>query len=223
MQRKLPSRNRHSRQHSRQEPSQPRSRRRRWLPLLLLGLASTWATQRQIKLWNRPVEAIVVLGGEIDREAYAARMAQEHEQLPVWVSSGTNPEYAEWLFFEEAGIERDRLHLDYRAVDTVTNFTTLVRDLKQAGIDKIYLITSENHMRRASLVGEIVFGSNNIVFEPITVPSTLAAEPVNKTVRDGIRAVMWTFTGYTGADLVALKDTSFPKILRARSRANDSL
>ncbi len=200
-----------------------RSRLFRWLPLLLIIPASAWATQRQLKLWTRPAEAIVVLGGEIDRETYAAQMAQEHEQLPVWVSSGTNPEYAEWLFFEEAGIERNRLHLDYRAVDTVTNFTTLVTDLKQAGIDKIYLITSENHMRRASLVGEIVLSSHDIVFEPISVPSPLAEEPVNKTVRDGIRAVMWRFTGYTGADLTALKDASFPKIIRARSRTEDSL
>lgn len=199
-----------------------RSRLIRWLPLLFLVPVSTWATQRQLKLWSRPAEAIVVLGGEIDREAYAAKMAQEHEQLPVWVSSGTNPEYAEWLFFEEAGLERDRLHLDYRAVDTVTNFTTIVEDLKSAGIDKIYLITSENHMRRASLVGEIVFGSNDIVFEPVTVPSTLAAEPVNKTVRDGIRALLWTFTGYTGADLAELKDASFPQILRARGHSEES-
>lgn len=193
----------------------------RWLLLLVVASASAWATQRQLKLWTRPAEAIVVLGGEIDREAHAAQMAQEHEQLPVWVSSGTNPEYAEWLFFEEAGIERDRLHLDYRAVDTVTNFTTLVSDLKQEGIDKIYLITSESHMRRASLVGEIVFGSHDIVFEPVSVPSPMASEPVNKTVRDGIRAVMWRFTGYTGADLTALKDAQFPQIIRARSRNKD--
>lgn len=197
-----------------------RSRIARWIPLLIVVPATTWATQRQLKLWTRPAEAIVVLGGEIDRETYAARMAQEHEQLPIWVSSGTNPEYAEWLFFEEAGIDRDRLHLDYRAVDTVTNFTSIVQDLKQEGIDKIYLITSENHMRRAQLVGEIVFGSNDIVFEPVTVPSSMAAEPVNKTVRDGIRAVMWTLTGYTGADLAALRDSPLPSIIRARSRSD---
>ncbi len=192
----------------------------RWLPLLLVVPTTTWITQRQLKLWTRPAEAIVVLGGEIDRETYAARMAQEHEQLPIWVSSGTNPEYAEWLFFEEAGIDRDRLHLDYRAVDTVTNFTSIVQDLKHAGIDKIYLITSENHMRRAQLVGEIVFGSNDIVFEPVTVPSSMAAEPVNKTIRDGIRAVMWTFTGYTGADLAEFRDSHFPKVIRARSHSD---
>jgi uncharacterized SAM-binding protein YcdF (DUF218 family) len=199
-------------------PARKQKRIARWLPLLCLALpAGFWLGQRQFKLWTRPAEAIVVLGGEIDREAYAAQMAQEHGQLPVWVSSGTNREYAEWLFLDEAGLTRDRLRLDYRAVDTVTNFTTLVSDLKREDIDKIYLITSENHMRRARLVGEIVFGSHDIVFEPIAVPSILAAEPVNKTLRDGIRAVMWTFTGYSGADLATLKDASFPQILRGRS------
>jgi uncharacterized SAM-binding protein YcdF (DUF218 family) len=204
----------------RRSPARKRARIARWLPLLLLAMPGLfWLGQRQFKLWTRSAEAIVVLGGEIDREAYAAQMAQEHGQLSVWVSSGTNKEYAEWLFFEKSGIERDRLHLDYRAVDTVTNFTTLVNDLKREGIDKIYLITSENHMRRARLVGEIVFGSHDIVFEPIAVPSLLAAEPVNKTLRDGIRAVMWTFTGYSGADLADLKNASFSQILRGRSRS----
>jgi hypothetical protein len=56
------------------------------------------------------------------------------------VSGGSNPEYAEWVF-AEAGIDLKRLHLDYRAVDTVTNFTTLVDELKARNINSIYLIT----------------------------------------------------------------------------------
>lgn len=169
------------------------------LTLLVLG----WWGQRQLKLWRYPAEAIVVLGGELGREAFAAELAQKYKHLPVWVSSGSNPEYAEWLFFEEAGIERDRLRLDYSAVDTVTNFTTLVTALKSEGIQKLYLVTSDNHMRRASLVGEIVFGSQGIVFEPVRVPSDMTQEPFNKTLRDGIRALMWTVTGNTGAELGA--------------------
>lgn len=183
---------------------------------------TAWWGQRQFKLWTRSPDAIVVLGGDQEREAFAARMAQDHGDLPVWVSSGTNPEYAEWLFFEEAGLPRDRVNLDYRAVDTVTNFTTLVPDLKAEGIDKIYLVTSDNHMRRARLIGEIVLGSNDIAFEPVAVPSSLAPEPVNKAVRDGARALLWTLTGYSGADLADFKHANlynFTSIIRARSRS----
>ncbi|NJN30441.1 MAG: YdcF family protein [Synechococcales cyanobacterium RM1_1_8] len=200
-----------------------RARRSRWFPLLLVALPITaWWGQRQFKLWTRSPDAIVVLGGDQEREAFAARMAQDHGDLPVWVSSGTNPEYAEWLFFEEAGLPRDRVNLDYRAVDTVTNFTTLVPDLKAEGIDKIYLVTSDNHMRRARLIGEIVLGSNDIAFEPVAVPSSLAPEPVNKAVRDGARALLWTLTGYSGADLADFKHANlynFTSIIRARSRS----
>lgn len=167
------------------------------LPLLLFG------GQRQLKLWFTPTQAIVVLGGEVDRETFAARMAQTHRDLPVWVSSGTNPEYAEWVFFEEAGIDRHRLHLDYRAVDTVTNFTTLVADLKAANIEKIYLVTSDSHMRRSRIIGEIVLGSQGIVMEPVPVPSAMAEEPFNKSIRDGARALFWIATGNTGAEMGA--------------------
>ena len=77
-----------------------------------------------------------------------AKFALNYPELPIWVSSGSNPEFAEWVF-SEAGIESDRVHLDYRAVDTVTNFTTLVDELKAQGIESVYLITSDDHMRRA--------------------------------------------------------------------------
>lgn len=148
--------------------------------------------------FQRP-EAVLVLGGAIEREVFAAKFAREHPNLPVWVSSGTNPEFAEWVF-AEAGIDRDRVHLDYRAVDTVTNFTTLVDELHDRGIDSVYLITSDDHMRRARIIGEIVLGSRGISFKPIAVPSGREPEPVQKVIRDGARAILWVTTGYTGAN-----------------------
>ena len=112
-------------------------------------------------------QALLVLGGAIEREVFAAEFARQHPNLQIWVSSGTNPEYAEWLF-SDAGISQTRLHLDYDAVDTVTNFTTMVDKLKSQGITSIYLITSDDHMRRARVIGEIVLGSRGINFKPPT-------------------------------------------------------
>ncbi|MEG4323199.1 MULTISPECIES: YdcF family protein [unclassified Microcoleus] len=179
-------------------------RYQRWRPSrsfwFLVGLLmACWFGYQQLKSEFQRPQALLVLGGATEREVFAAKFAQEHPALPIWVSSGSNPEFAEWVF-SEAGIKSDRLHLDYRAVDTVTNFTTLVDELKDRGIESVYLITSDDHMRRAQIIGEIVLGSRGISFKPVAVPSGRTPEPVQKAVRDGARAILWLTTGYTGAN-----------------------
>lgn len=167
--------------------------------LLVALLSVCWFGYQQLKNEFQRPQALLVLGGAIEREVFAAKFAREHPNLPIWVSSGSNPEFAEWVF-SEAGIESDRVHLDYRAVDTVTNFTTLVDELRDRGIESVYLITSDDHMRRAQIIGEIVLGSRGIRFKPVAVPSGRTPEPVEKAVRDGARAILWLTTGYTGAN-----------------------
>ena len=167
---------------------------------LMVLLIVSWFGFNQLKSYWEPPQALFVLGGAAEREVFAAQFAREHPKLPIWESSGSNPEYAEWVF-SEAGIELERLHLDYRAVDTVTNFTTLVDELKAQGIYSVYLITSDDHMRRAKIIGEIVLGSRGISFKAIPVPSGRDPEPIEKVVRDGARALLWLTTGYTGASI----------------------
>lgn len=149
--------------------------------------------------WQRP-QAVLVLGGAEEREVFAAEFAKQHPQLPIWVSSGGPQEYVEWVF-TQAGIEPERLHLDYRALDTVTNFTTLADEFKKRNIDSVYLITSDYHMRRAVVIGEIVLGSRGIAFRPIAVPSGNSPEPLEKVLRDAARSILWVTTGHTGANL----------------------
>ncbi|MEG4842173.1 YdcF family protein [Microcoleus sp. B9-D4] len=183
------------------------SNTRRYQPLntsrsfwFLVGLLMAfWFGYQQLKSEFQRPQAVLVLGGATEREVFAAKFALDHPELPIWVSSGSNPEFAEWVF-SEAGIESDRVHLDYRAVDTVTNFTTLVDELKARGIESVYLITSDDHMRRAQIIGEIVLGSRGISFKPVAVPSGRTPEPMQKAVRDGARAILWLTTGYTGAN-----------------------
>jgi uncharacterized SAM-binding protein YcdF (DUF218 family) len=62
------------------------------------------------------------------------------------------------------------------------------------------LITSDDHMMRARIVGEIVLGSRGISFKAIPVPSGRSPEPIEKVIRDGARAILWLTTGYTGAN-----------------------
>ncbi len=139
-------------------------------------------------------QAILVLGGAPSREKFAAKFALQHPNLPIWVSSGSPEEYASYVF-GEAGIPRSRIHLDYRAVDTVTNFTTLVDDLQKQKITDIYVITADYHMPRAKIIGNIVLGSRGIRMYPVAVPSKSAPEGTVKLVRDGLRSVFWLATG----------------------------
>lgn len=177
----------------------------RLLPWFLpIVIPSVWFGYRQVESSFTQPQAVIVLGGSETRERFAARFALQNPELPVWISSGSPKWYVERIF-AKAGIERDRLHLDYRAVDTVTNFTTLVDELKDQGINSVYLITSDNHMRRARLIGDIVFGSRGIALKPISVDSGKKNEPLQKCLRDTSRALLWLTTGYTGAKFPSAK------------------
>ncbi|MBF2090193.1 MAG: YdcF family protein [Synechococcales cyanobacterium K44_A2020_017] len=175
--------------------------------LLLFVLLGAWGYQRLTASSHSP-EAVLVLGGSLDREQFAADFAHTYPDLPIWVSSGSNPEYAQWVF-EEANIDLERVHLDYRAVDTVSNFTTLVDDFKSQGIDRIYLITSDYHMRRARIIGEIVLGSRGISFEAIAVPSDQSPESIDKVLRDAARSILWVTTGYSGSSLRQVQQAAY--------------
>ena len=174
-----------------------RARSLLWLLVLIPGL---WLGYRGVRGYLEQPQAMLVLGGATERETFAADFAREHPDLPIWVSGGSNPEYTEAVF-TDAGIDLSRVHIDKAAVDTVTNFTTLVDKFQARGIRNVYLITSDYHMRRARIIGEIVFGSRGIYLKPVRVPSTIAAEPLSKAMRDGARAILWIVTGHTGSTL----------------------
>jgi uncharacterized SAM-binding protein YcdF (DUF218 family) len=179
--------------------SNPRRSKVRVFPWLIPVLAvSLLLGYKQVESYVVQPEAIFVLGGEEERELFAAKFAQQHPHLPIWISSGS-PEWYTNKVFAKAGIDRSRLHIDRRAEDTVTNFTTLVDELQSQGIDSVYLITSDDHMRRARVIGEIVFGSRKILLKPVAIPTSREPEPIEKSLRDGARAILWVTTGYTGA------------------------
>ena len=172
---------------------------RLWLMPLLVLLTASWAYKyRQIN--NLQPQAIFVLGGHEIRERAAAKLAAQHPHLPVWVSAGSPEGYVRRIF-KKAGIEEKRLHLNYQAQDTVTNFTTLVSHLQSQGIKSVYLVTSQSHITRAYLVGELIFGSRGIALKPTPIASPEASEPAYKSARDIMRALLWLGTGRTGARL----------------------
>lgn len=171
----------------------------KWLLLATMSLTA-WTGYKAMLSYRSSAEAVLVLGGHETREKFAADFVKENPNLEVWISSGSPSNYVKKIF-ENRGITSDRLHLDYQAQDTVTNFTTIVKELKLRNIDSVYLITSHNHMTRARIIGEIVLGSNGIIIKPLMVPSRSQAEPLSKSVRDSVRAIFWLITGETGSEL----------------------
>jgi uncharacterized SAM-binding protein YcdF (DUF218 family) len=189
------------RSHSTSIPKQRRRQRWRWwkclLPISPLLLPIVWIGYRELEnTWIQP-QAIFVLGGEEERELFAAKFAHTHPELPVWISGGAPQGYTKRVF-KKAGVSTENLHLDYQAIDTVTNFTTLVDRFESKGITSVYLVTSDDHMQRARAIGEIVFGSRGIKVKPVTFASGRPSEPIRKTVRDGFRSVLWLTTGFAG-------------------------
>jgi uncharacterized SAM-binding protein YcdF (DUF218 family) len=157
--------------------------------------------QLAIAYYQSPLpQAILTLGGPPDREEFTAQFAKRYPSLEIWVSSGIPPQQAQEIF-RGAGIPDTRVHLDRRALDTVTNFTTLVDDFKKLQIQHLYLITSDFHMRRAKAIATFVLGSQGIAFTPVTIPSDKPLESEFHILRDVCRALLWLVTGRTGASL----------------------
>jgi len=166
------------------------------LMLLILPLTLLWGYKKVQNVFVQP-QAILVLGGStkrLEREKFAADFASKYPNLPIWISGGSPPSATKKVF-SEAGIDSKRLYLDYRASNTVENFTTLVDDLHKRGVKRLYLVTSDYHMPRATIVGEIVLGSRGIDFQTVSVPSESNAEPIEKSIRDGVRSIVWVATG----------------------------
>ncbi|MEX1316036.1 MAG: YdcF family protein [Synechococcaceae cyanobacterium] len=185
-------------------PRSPRARSPRrpralpWRLGLLLVLAGSWVWLSRGWWWPTPppAQVILVLGGDVERERHAAALARERG-LPVVVSGGSNPEYAQWLFEQHQGLPSQQVQLDYRATDTLSNFTSLVDDLRQARVRHALLVTSSDHMERALLVGRIVAGSRGIHLTPEAVDCAEQCLPEQrrKVWGDALRAALWVVSG----------------------------
>jgi uncharacterized SAM-binding protein YcdF (DUF218 family) len=171
------------------------------LSTLILLQTGTIPLQLTIAHYQSPhPQAILTLGGGADREAFTAQFAQNHPSLEIWVSTGI-PRNQARAIFRSAGIPDRRVHLDRRAVDTITNFTSLIEDFKSQKIQHLYLITSDFHMPRAKAIATLVLGSQGIAFTPVSIPSKQPSESPLHILRDIGRALFWTITSHTNSSL----------------------
>lgn len=189
-----------------------------YLKLILIGflaLLSVIPIKLAIAQMLAPTpQAIFVLGGSSDRMEFAARFWQSHPQLDIWVSDDLLSLEGDRQIFLQYGVPGDRLHLDGRATDTVTNFTTVAADFVSHKLQNLYLITSDFHMRRSRAIAAIVLGSRGVVVTPMAVRSQVPSESLVHVLRDCGRSVLWIITGRTGASLNPHLQSANPMALR---------
>lgn len=171
--------------------------------LVGLGCGSVIPVRRAIADYQAPEpQAILVLEGRTERIRFAAQFARTHPDLPIWVSGNPPGKHLNQVIFQQAGISAARVHYDFCAIDTVTNFTCTVPNFGVRRIQHIYVITSDYHMTRSLAIAYIVLGSRGIVATPMIVPSIdYPVESPLRTVRDCVRSLVWLVTGRTGASL----------------------
>ncbi len=144
---------------------------------------------------SKPPQIIFVLGGDIEREKAGIRLARALE-IPLLFSGGSNPEHAIWLA-QKSNLAPNQLILDYRAHDTVSNFTSIIDELNEEGINHALLITSEDHLPRAIAVGTLIAGSKGIRLTGISIScqEDCKDESFHKKFFDVVRASLWVLTG----------------------------
>ncbi len=168
-----------------------------FIGVIIFFISSSTTLKSYIKVGNQKEnpQIILVLGGDIKREKVGVKTASQLK-IPLIVSGGSNPEHAKWLV-SQSNVSSSQVILDYRAHDTLTNFTSIIDDLLAKGIDHILMITSEDHIARASAVGYIVAGSKGIRISTIAVPCHPKCnyESHQKKVFDVLRAIIWVVSG----------------------------
>ena len=142
---------------------------------------------------NHTVDGILVLGGSIRREIYAAQIASDYQEVPIIVSQGSKPPCIK-LIFQREQTPMDNVWVEQCAYSTFDNFFFCVPLLQKHQVHKVKVITSQSHLPRAQLLAQIHFGAKGIAVEVDTpkkkgVPGNHESDL--KTFLDVTRSLMW--------------------------------
>jgi uncharacterized SAM-binding protein YcdF (DUF218 family) len=144
------------------------------------------------------IDAILVLGGSIYREIYAADLARIDPEIPILISQGAQDPCV-WLVFQKDQSPIKNVWLERCAKSTFGNFYFSLPILQKWNVHKIKVITSTTHLPRAKWLGQIMLSSHGIWVEIDTadtkgVPAN--RESVLKTCLDLIRGIGWAFLSH---------------------------
>ncbi|MDJ0599389.1 MAG: YdcF family protein [Crocosphaera sp.] len=142
---------------------------------------------------NHTVDGVLVLGGSIQREIYAAQIAYQYRENPIILSQGSKPPCIK-LIFQRAQAPMDNVWVEQCANSTFDNFFFCTPLLQRHGVHKVKVITSNSHLPRAKWLAQIHLGAKGIAVEVDTPKET--GVPGNeesdfKTFLDITRSLMW--------------------------------
>ncbi|MBD2100861.1 YdcF family protein [Leptolyngbya sp. FACHB-261] len=168
----------------------------RWVKLSLLLVVVAWVLVRLTTLAQGalgPVDAVLVLGGSIQREIYAAKLAHQNPELPILISQGSEPPCVLEIF-QQAEVPLDQVWLEQCAESTFGNFYYSMPVLARWGARHVRVISTTTHFPRAGWLGQILLGARGIWME--ADPMRERGIPANsesplKTSIDVARALGW--------------------------------
>lgn len=165
--------------------------------LLVNFLLLLWGFARSALGGGGQVQALVVLGGSHYTEEFAVEVARENPEALVIISSGQSRPCAYRTFVTEGGLDWSRIITDFRATDTLTNFTATVPLLKERGIRRVVVVTTTEHWKRAQVHAHFVFGSAGISYRARLLQGGGNYETPTKRLVDSLRSLVWLIIGDT--------------------------
>lgn len=141
----------------------------------------------------QPVDAILVLGGSIRREIYAAKLARAYPNVPILISQGSLDPCI-LLIFRRERTRLEQVWLEKCAGSTFDNYFYAIPILRQWGVNKVKLITSLSHLPRAEILGKILLNTSGIALDLEIAPEQGVPgnnEFLVKTILDVSRTLLW--------------------------------
>ena len=139
-------------------------------------------------------DVIFVLGGSIQRENYAAKLANLYPELPILISKGSHAPCIHKIFLKLQS-RMNNVWLENCAHSTFENFLFGVPIIRHWGAHKVMIITSATHLPRAQWMAQIQLGAQGIAVEIKLAKETGIPgnqESKLKTVLDITRSILWS-------------------------------
>lgn len=118
-------------------------------------------------------DIILELGGDPRRNETAARLAKENPTALVLVSSDGPIDVAASYY---VGLE-SRVFWDFNAWDTISNFTETFDWIKSQSPEKLFVVTSSYHMKRAMAIACPVWFGRGVDVIPVEHPAGIQKDP----------------------------------------------
>ena len=167
------------------------------------------------------MDVILELGGNPARLYRVLELANQYPDAKIVVSSESSPEHVVGLL-RGSGITDDRFILDFKAWDTVTNFTKTLKLICSYKPKKLYVVTDKFHMRRSIAIATAVYFLRGIkvIAEPYLGSEPHPPESDELVRYDRNRSYLWRLTGYLQY-IQSIKDQRMPGIEADERRAKE--